>query len=85
MLNALSPKCAAHLISAVKADIKSRNKSPSVGVLFGTHNWQSCEIVMDCLVKEGLATPDGDQIVVGDAVAERVSFGQLLGETPLTS
>lgn len=74
-------QCATRLIHTVGVDIRSSHESPGIGVLFGTHNWQSCEIVMDCLVKEELATVDGKQIVVSDAVANRVSFGQLLGMT----
>jgi proline dehydrogenase len=69
------------LISAMRNDIQSSSGGPtSIGVLFGTHNWQSCNMIIDHLVKQGLGvtSPSGD-VVVSDGVAERLAFGQLLG------
>ena len=80
--------CARILVSTIKADIDSRkrrctNTLPSVGVLFGTHNWESCKLILDELVKSGLASkgPKGEDLVVlGDEVTERLTIGQLYGQ-----
>ncbi|KAF9482380.1 FAD-linked oxidoreductase [Pholiota conissans] len=57
--------------------------SPSIGVLFGTHNWDSCALILKELVRNGLAVEDGerieDGIKVGDETVERVAIGQLYG------
>lgn len=67
----------------------SRSKSgasiPSIGVLFGTHNWKSCKLILDGLVARGLAklegtTVDGEAVVaIGDDVTERLTLAQLYG------
>jgi len=75
------------LVGAIKADLdsgkgKATNGSmlPSVGVLFGTHNWDSCRLVLDELVKSDLATKgEEDLVVLGDEVTERLTIGQLYG------
>lgn len=79
--------CAEMLVSAIKADVglkerKDTNALPSVGVLFGTHNWESCRLILDDLVKAGLARrgPGGEDLVnLGDEVTERLTIGQLYG------
>ncbi|KAI0344244.1 FAD-linked oxidoreductase [Trametopsis cervina] len=59
--------------------------TPTVGVLFGTHNWKSCKLILDGLVKRGLAqvegvTLDGEPTVrIADEVTERLTLGQLYG------
>ncbi|KAI0063089.1 FAD-linked oxidoreductase [Artomyces pyxidatus] len=67
--------CAGLLIHAVQ--------TPGVGVLFGSHNWASCQYILDELVKTRLAvreTEDGDDVVrIRDDVAERVTLAQLYG------
>jgi proline dehydrogenase len=77
------------LVSTIKADVDSRkgrgtaNALPSVGVLFGTHNWDSCRLILDELVKSGLASkgPKGEDVVVlGEEVTERLTIGQLYGQ-----
>lgn len=61
--------------------------APSLGVLFGTHNWQSCEIILDSLVQAGLAAVEVDgnddavkKVVIGSAVGERINLAQLYGK-----
>lgn len=55
---------------------------PGIGVLFGTHNWDSCALILKELVGNGLAVEDSEQapIRVGEEAAERVAIGQLYGE-----
>ncbi|PFH48288.1 hypothetical protein AMATHDRAFT_150233 [Amanita thiersii Skay4041] len=58
---------------------------PRVGVLFGTHNWESCDVVMEELVKANVArketaTDSGRTVVViPEQTLERVAIGQLYG------
>lgn len=65
-------------------------KTPSVGVLFGTHNWNSCRLILAELVRGGLAVQEvhkslavsneGEGVVsISDAATERVALGQLYG------
>lgn len=53
-------------------------------MLFGTHNWESCDVILKELVDHGLAVrgkDDGVDIVrIGVDVTERLTFGQLYGE-----
>jgi hypothetical protein len=67
--------CAGLLLDAVAADVKS-----GLGALFGTHNWASCEKILEGLVQRGLAvaTPEG-RLHMAERVGERVTFGQLYG------
>lgn len=80
------------LVSAVREDIEITRKKgwtggggvPRVAVMFGTHNKDSCEIVLDAMVQEGLAAKgaagDGKEVVkIGDEVARRVTLAQLYG------
>jgi proline dehydrogenase len=91
-------KCERVLLAAVKHDIqdvgrrRSRGESaqPRIGVFFGTHNWKSCQLVLDELVASGLACEskvandtmeEGEAVVVlPDEVTERVTVGQLYGQ-----
>ena len=65
---------------------------PSIGVLFGTHNWHSCGLVLKNLVDAGLATTSNGQdfkpeagelagavVKISDEAVERVAIGQLYG------
>ncbi|KAH7922394.1 FAD-linked oxidoreductase [Leucogyrophana mollusca] len=82
--------CAALLLSAIESDvpaIKSNpsttttHDTPSLGVLFGTHNRDSCDLILDGLVQRRLAvrsSTDGT-LRIPEEVAERVAFGQLYG------
>ena len=61
---------------------------PSIGVLFGTHNWTSCGLILKNLVDAGLAvTSDGQEfkpeaaevVKISDEAVERIAIGQLFG------
>lgn len=61
---------------------------PSVGILFGTHNWESAKLILEELVRNGLAEPlpeersqeDGTAVVrVKPEAVERVAVAQLYG------
>ncbi|KAH9060726.1 FAD-linked oxidoreductase [Lactarius vividus] len=64
----------------VRAVANSDGSGPRVGVLFGSHNAESCAKVLDALVNAGLATHEEDGTVkVDDVAAERVALAQLYG------
>ncbi|KAI0641098.1 FAD-linked oxidoreductase-like protein [Trametes meyenii] len=78
--------CVKTLVAAVRDDtqVRAPGQAPTIGVLFGTHNWTSAGLIVDELIKQGLATARGTEggvVEVGDAVAERVTMGQLYGMT----
>jgi len=63
---------------------------PGVGILFGIHNWESMELVLSELVKNGLAEPlmdkkrfeDSETIIgIKPGTVERVAIAQLYGES----
>ncbi len=62
-----------------------RSTVPTLGILFGTHNWTSCKLVLDELLKRGLAsvedvTVEGEPVVrIGGEVTERLTMAQLYG------
>ncbi|KAG8859056.1 hypothetical protein FRB96_004626 [Tulasnella sp. 330] len=58
-----------------------KQENPFVGVLFGTHNRQSCDIILRSLISNGLAKADKEMstVQVEDRIAERFAFGQLYG------
>ncbi len=66
----------------------THTKLPSIGVLFGTHNWESARLVLAELVNNGLAEAlpeeprqeDGEvAIKVKPEAVERVAIAQLFG------
>ncbi|KAA1468315.1 FAD-linked oxidoreductase [Dentipellis sp. KUC8613] len=73
--------CARILIDTVQADLGAA--APHIGLLFGSHNWDSCNLILDLLVERGMAVrdrEDGREVVrVGDAVTERLTLAQLYG------
>ena len=79
--------CVGVLLDAVAADVAapSRSRLPIVGVLFGTHNWDSARLILDRLVSKKLATAEGatedsEPVVrIGSEVTERVTLAQLYG------
>jgi proline dehydrogenase len=92
--------CVAVLVDAVKKDIDKNRRSVQekktdamggvmgVGVLFGTHNWKSCQEIVRRLVESGLARPagqvkgqegQGERVRLGEEVTERVAVAQLFG------
>ncbi|CCM03712.1 uncharacterized protein FIBRA_05858 [Fibroporia radiculosa] len=73
--------CATLLLEHLRADIKAARAdgSPRLGILFGTHNWNSCELILSELAKLGLASVTGATTWVPETVTERVAIGQLYG------
>jgi len=70
----------AQLAKDLKADPK---KAPSVGIFFGTHNGDSCELIADSLVENGLAEKNEEgRLVTLPGVRGRVCTGQLFGMWP---
>ncbi|KAJ1310729.1 hypothetical protein OPQ81_009250 [Rhizoctonia solani] len=69
------------LIHHGAASLASRNpRQPKLGLLFGTHNKQSCQHVLDCMVSCGLACMNEDGLaVVRPGVEDMICFGQLYG------
>ncbi|KAF9042154.1 FAD-linked oxidoreductase-like protein [Panaeolus papilionaceus] len=72
----------------------NKENTPSIGVLFGTHNWESCSVILKGLLANGLATRASDTptssttsdpatqvpvIKLNDETVERVAIGQLYG------
>ncbi|VDB99356.1 unnamed protein product [Peniophora sp. CBMAI 1063] len=74
---------------------QSNGRLPTVAVLFGTHNWDSCRLVLQRLADSGLARPvayiasenqpegyglpDEPVLSIADDVADRVTLSQLYG------
>ncbi len=75
-------ECAKMLIRELKEDLG--RKAQMIGILFGTHNWMSCELILKELVTMGLAKHvegEGEEVMsLGDEVTERLTIGQLFGE-----
>jgi proline dehydrogenase len=64
----------------VRAVANGGGRGPRVGVLFASHNPESCAKVLDALVGVGLATHEKDGTVrLDDLAAERVSLAHLYG------
>lgn len=58
----------------------SIGRTTGVGLLFGTHNKQSCQHVLNCMVTSGLAQKDSEgRVVVHSGVDDAICFGQLYG------
>lgn len=75
-----------------KKSCLSLSRSPRVGVLFGTHNWDSCDVILNTLVGCGLASKEvipetngrirsgiTEVVRITPDVAEQVTIGQLYG------
>lgn len=85
----ISPDVLKSIVSS--AGLENRNtKMPGVGILFGTHNWDSAKLVLSELVNNGLAEPlidekrfeDGETIIeIKPGTVERVAIAQLYGES----
>lgn len=81
--------CARMLVGTIKEDLTMRRPkgaplTPAVGVLFGTHNWDSCDLILNELLSSGLAFKgpgDTDPVTLPDDVTERVTIGQLYGQS----
>ncbi|KAI0706218.1 FAD-linked oxidoreductase-like protein [Cytidiella melzeri] len=74
-----------NLIGMRSASAQSTESVPKVGVLFGTHNWESSKLILDGLVSRGIAqvegkTADGEPLLkINDEVTERLTMAQLYG------
>ncbi len=67
------------ILSQLASDVEA-TRPPLIGVLFGTHNAHSCELVLDGLERRRLATRRADgKLEPVDAVRGRVCIGQLYG------
>ncbi|KXN86159.1 Proline dehydrogenase 1, mitochondrial [Leucoagaricus sp. SymC.cos] len=86
----LTPKSdIASWTSWLKGGLSSKDtKLPSIGILFGTHNWESAKLILAELVRNGLTEPlpeergpeDGEVVVgIQPEVVERVAIAQLFG------
>ncbi|GBE78609.1 FAD-linked oxidoreductase [Sparassis crispa] len=72
--------CAAVLVKEIAKDVARGEVVPRVGVLFGSHNAQSCDRILSQLAKSGLATVGADGILdLPDEVTERITLAQLYG------
>ncbi|KAF8319865.1 FAD-linked oxidoreductase-like protein [Cantharellus anzutake] len=76
-------ECIELLLSSLASD-RLRNGTPLVGVIFATHNRQSCDLVLNSLLAYKLATRDMDEstrpiLRVPKMISDRITFGQLLG------
>jgi proline dehydrogenase len=69
------------LIEHVATSLSSRSSQhPKLGLLFGTHNKQSCQHVLDCMIDSKLARKDTDgRVKVKPGIESMVCFGQLYG------
>lgn len=76
------------LIGLIRQDVEACAKGapgPAIGAMFGTHNWQSADLVINELVEQGLATQDFGIVNISEAAMERVAVAQLYGELCLRS
>ncbi|EIN13286.1 FAD-linked oxidoreductase [Punctularia strigosozonata HHB-11173 SS5] len=74
--------CLRVLVEGVAKDVKARgrNGTPTIGVLFGTHNTTSAELVLEEIVQHGLGSrTQGGEVVLSPEVTERINMGQLYG------
>lgn len=75
-------ECARLLISRIRDDVEASeisNAPPTLGLLFGSHNWESCNLVLSELVRNSLAEVKDDVLHISEVVAERVTIAQLYG------
>ena len=77
--------CARTLVDRIALDVR-QNLQPRISVLFGTHNTESCHLVISLLEKEELAKADvlRGTVCLPRSTALRVSFGQLFGMLPMS-
>lgn len=86
--------CARVLVSQVRLDVdesatrsgrEGKGGGQRIGVLFGTHNWESCNFILEELARQGLASLETEQqrtvFAISDQVNERITFGQLYGRS----
>lgn len=75
--------CVGLVVGAVKEDVerdrKKEGEGVGVGVVFGTHNWKSCDEVLNAIVRNGMGRGEKDKVVLGEEVTGRVAIAQLFG------
>jgi proline dehydrogenase len=73
------------LIAQLAKDIKAKpTEAPSVGIFFGTHNGDSCDLIANSLVENDLAERNEEgRLVTKPGVRGRVCTGQLFGKSLL--
>ncbi|KAJ3733210.1 FAD-linked oxidoreductase [Lentinula guzmanii] len=77
--------CIRILISALHEDIVDSH-NPHVGIMFGTHNSDSCELILEELVRYGLAKiSDIGVITIPPEVSNRMTIAQLYGMSDVLS
>lgn len=68
------------LIKRLATDLHANPSGvPGLGVYFGTHNKESCNLIKDHLISEGLGKIKGAHVSLMPGVAGRVCTGQLYG------
>ena len=73
-------ECVRVLVDRISLDAR-QNSRPRVSVLFGTHNMESCRLVISLLEQVGLAKADplNRTVCITRSTASRIAFGQLFG------
>lgn len=72
--------CYNGMVRVLLADIAANKGKSGTAVVFGTHNRESVETILDGLVKEGLATKErGERVRIKPEVEGRVMVAQLYG------
>lgn len=73
--------CARTLVDRIALDVR-QNSQPRISVLFGTHNAESCRLIISLLEKKELAEADPlhGTVRLPRSTALRISFGQLFGK-----
>ena len=76
--------CVRMLIEHVERDVAEARRSgsqvPRISVIVASHNRNSCMLVLDELVKSGLARVEGKLIRIGKEVTDRLALAHLYGE-----
>lgn len=74
------------VISTLSHQLNSIEPHMALSVVFGTHNPESCDLVIDNLVKYGLAAPVSEEtklLRLREDVVGKVFVAQLYGKPPL--
>lgn len=75
-------KCYNECVKILLKELASNpGKGWSLGILFGTHNWESCNLILNEMVHLGLVVKEkeGEKVGIGEDVLEKVAVGQLYG------
>ncbi|KZT61796.1 FAD-linked oxidoreductase [Calocera cornea HHB12733] len=71
--------CYNSIVRLLLADIASAKGKSGTAVVFGTHNRESVETILEGMVGEGLAVREGDRVRIKPEVEGRVAVAQLYG------